>query len=74
MQRARLNLRITGSEDMPPYASLISNILSNPEDLDLSLLNSFFLNDIELQQANQIFNSALSANNLPTSPVQRYAK
>ncbi|RAL66389.1 hypothetical protein DID88_006080 [Monilinia fructigena] len=31
-------------------------------------------NDIELRQANKVFNSALSANNLPTSPVQRYAK
>ncbi|EDN96249.1 hypothetical protein SS1G_01174 [Sclerotinia sclerotiorum 1980 UF-70] len=50
------------------------NTPSNPEDLDLSLLNSSPPNDIELRQANQIFNSALSANNLPTSPVQRYVK
>ncbi|RAL58329.1 hypothetical protein DID88_006441 [Monilinia fructigena] len=57
---------------LPPPST--PNTPANPEDLDLSLLNSSPPNDIELRQANKVFNSALSANNLPTSPVQRYAK
>ncbi|RAL59409.1 hypothetical protein DID88_006897 [Monilinia fructigena] len=57
---------------LPPPST--PNTPANPEDLDLSLLNSSPPNDTELRQANKVFNSALSANNLPTSPVQRYAK
>jgi hypothetical protein len=46
----------------------------NPEDLDLSVLQSSPPDGTELLHANVVFNTALANNQVPESPTRRYAK